>query len=405
MGKAINSILKVAWICHFSNSNIQKKLAVRKDMTEFAPWISLGIEEIKKRNDIELHVVSPHRWISGVRRFSDNNIHYHFFNSGIPLIGRHWPGFFRFDYYTGYYSNRFKIKKIIRAINPDIINLHGVENPYYSKSILDLKSYPNLITIQGLKSLNSFNRRSKFEKSTICIEQKIIKDFYNFGIRAKFLQEYIGTLNPNAKFYWFKYPFKSNIESVVPALKTYDCVFFASISKEKGIEDLISAIKLVKLSIPTISLKIIGRCDNDYKGYLLNRISQYGLLRNVEFLGFLPSHFEVHRIASEAKLSILPTYNDILPGTIIESLKARIPVIAYAANGVVDFNDQVEAIRLVNVGDIKELANQIIYLLKNSQERDKLVANGLKIANEYFNNTTEIDKMINSYKLIINKKD
>lgn len=395
-------MIKIVWICHFSNDHIQDILDVRKRVGEFAPWISIGIEEVKKRNDIELHIISPHRWISGTKEFSENNIHYHFFNPGIPFYGRHWPSFFRLDFYTDFYCNRRKIRRLVNKIKPDLVNLHGVENTYYATSIFDLKTYPILITIQGLNSLNSSVSNNKFSKKGIGIEQRILKEFTRFGVRVKFLQKYISELNSKAEFYWFKYPFESRIEPTLNVEKKYDCVFFATVSKEKGIEDLIEAIRIVKQSMPSISLKIIGGCNKEYKQFLLEIIALNKLEENIELLGFLQDHFEVHKLASQAKLSILPTYNDILPGTIIESIKAGIPVIAYAANGVVDFNDDCEVVSLVKVGDISGLAKRIIYLLENTNERETLIANGLKVSKENFNNEAEVSKMVNSYKEILN---
>ena len=66
--------LKVVWICHFSNEHVQQKLNVKRPVREFAPWISLGIEEVKKRKDIELHVISPHRWITSNKEFKEKNV-------------------------------------------------------------------------------------------------------------------------------------------------------------------------------------------------------------------------------------------------------------------------------------------------------------------------------------------
>jgi len=146
-------LLRVAWICHFSNVEIQNRINPKKKINEFAPWITKGIEEVKKRDDIELFVVSPHRWIDKEVNFTEDNIHYYFFNSGIPYYGRHWPGFFRLDLLTNFSVNKWKVKRIINRIKPDIIHLHGIENSYYSSTILQfINKYPILATVQGFIS-------------------------------------------------------------------------------------------------------------------------------------------------------------------------------------------------------------------------------------------------------------
>jgi len=391
-------MIKVVWLCHFTNSKVQQRIKVRNPISAFAPWITLSIEEIKKRIDIELHVISPHRWISGIHSFSEGNVNYYFFNPGIPLYGRHWPGIFRFDYWTNFYFNRKKIRKIIQKINPDLINLHGVENPYYSYAILDYKDkYPILITIQGLKSLNVFNLDNWVIKKDIDVEQRLLKEFDEFGIRVKFLREYIQGINNQAKFYYFKYPFGSEINLIEQMNSTYDCVFFARISKDKGIEDLIEAIKILKIEVPNIKLKIVGDGDSEYIELLKNRIILYQLKENIDILGFFENHSDVYKIVAQAKISVLPTYNDILPGTIIESLRLGIPVVAYAANGVVDFNVNREVVKLVELGNIKMLAEEILIFLKNPELRNVFSKLGKLEVNENFNNGIEIAKLIDAY--------
>ena len=394
--------MKVVWICQFSNSTIQKYLPLVKMPPQYSTWITHLIEEFKELTEIELHIISPIRWLKNDFCFKLEGINYHFIKTGIPFISRHWPAFFKFDYFTNFYFNKKKIKKIVNSIKPDIINLHGAENPIYSSSIFNLKSYPILITIQGFISLDLEAKDFQSHKR-IKIEEKILKEFNHFGIRAKFMSEYISSFNPEARFYWFKYPFKSLISSSEKIEKeTYDCVFFARITKDKGIEDLIKAISLVREEIPDILLKIIGGGYNiSYKNFLLDEIKKRNLNSNITFLGFIPTQEDVHRIVAGAKITVLPTYNDVLPGTIIESLRMGIPVVAYSANGVVDFNSELEIIKLVNVGDINGLANLIVKLLKDKGIREKMSINGKYYVSNVFNNKVETKKMIEAYKEVI----
>jgi len=125
------------------------------------------------------------------------------------------------------------------------------------------------------------------------------------------------------------------------------------------------------------------------------------LEKNIEFLGFLATQEELHEVVSNAKICVLPTYNDILPGTIIESLFLKIPVIAYAANGVVDLNFECENIRLVEIGNINELAKQINILLDDELARETLSSRAYQYAIRNFDNKMEAGKMIEAYLKVI----
>ena len=145
--------IKVVWICHFTNTEMQRLLPLWKHKDEFAPWIPNMLKGFENREDIEIYVISPHEYLKRTTRLKLRNIQYCFIPYGIPIWHRHWPGFFRFDIYSDFFFFRRKVKNIIKGIHPDIINLVGAENTYYSSSVFDYqKDYPVLITIQGFIS-------------------------------------------------------------------------------------------------------------------------------------------------------------------------------------------------------------------------------------------------------------
>ena len=145
--------IKVIWICHFTNAEFQKLLPLWKQRNEFASWIPNLLKGFENNSDIELHIITPHEYLKTETKIKVRNIHYYFIPYGIPLYHRHWPGFFRLDNYTNFYLFRKKVNKIVKHINPDLINLIGAENAYYSSAILDYQDkFPVLVTIQGFIS-------------------------------------------------------------------------------------------------------------------------------------------------------------------------------------------------------------------------------------------------------------
>lgn len=108
--------MKVVWLCHFSNQEILKILRPRKPINDFAPWITGLINLFELEKQVELHIVSPYEYISGIKEFELRGIYYHFFNAHMPFTDRHWPGFFKLDDWTNFYFNKRKIKKILKII-------------------------------------------------------------------------------------------------------------------------------------------------------------------------------------------------------------------------------------------------------------------------------------------------
>ena len=80
-------------------------------LQDSSQWISNGINEYEKINDVELHIVAPHRNICGVQEFQINGIYYHFFRSrsDSSLFKKM---FCKPQIFSDYRKNRIVIKKI-----------------------------------------------------------------------------------------------------------------------------------------------------------------------------------------------------------------------------------------------------------------------------------------------------
>lgn len=372
-----NNKLKVVWLCTFTNQSVQDKINPWKRIGEGAPWVTNMIALFENDNNVELHVISQHRWIKGYKSFKHNGVTYHFYNPGIPFIGRHWPGFFRIDIWTDFYNIKRIIARLIKKINPDIIHLHGVENEFCTAITQFNGEYPVLITIQGF--IHKSSGKSKVINHRVQNELRILKMFNHFGYRTKTMGEDIQSINSEAVLHWHNYPIPKI--SPIEVNKKFDLVFFARVCKEKGIEDLLQAVSVIKKDKPEISLCIIGGGKSDI---WKQKAKDLDISDNVYWAGFLPTQQDVHNMASTARISVLPTYHDIIPGTIIESLFLKIPVIAYNVGSIHEINRNEKIISLIEKFDILALAKAIINLLNDKKLQLDICEKGYQRALEMF---------------------
>jgi glycosyltransferase involved in cell wall biosynthesis len=400
MKKSSDEKIKIVWLCHFSNSDLQELLKPRKKVPEYAPWIKSMIRMFENDDTVEVHVVAQHEHLTFSKSFKSNGIHFHIIRKGIPLLGRRWPRFFKLDRLTDFAFWKWKVKKVVNRIQPDLIHLHGFENEFCG-AILQFKGiYPVFITIQG------FINHSKDQSETLnyrkANELKIIETFDNFGVRTKTMETDIRALNPKAQTFWHQYPMK--IPSSKSTRKNYDVVFFARITKDKGIEDLIKAIKIVVEDF-NYDLKacIIGGGNYAEFESLANDL---GISNNIEWKGFLPTQQDVYDLAAQARISVLPTYHDIVSGTIIESLFLKVPVVAYDTGSIHEVNEHEPIIALVEKYNIQELAKSIHSLLGLEENLEERAEKGYKRVYEMFGESDEQikEKVIAIYKDVIIKK-
>ena len=373
-----NKKLKVVWFCYFTNQFVQDKIRSLKRINEFGPWISSLIPLFENDDTVELHVVSQHRWIRGYKSIQSKGVTYHFFNAGIPVIGRHWPGFFRFDVWSDFLVTKMYFSRIIKKINPDIIHLHGAENEFSVAIIKFHNKYPVFITIQGFFFKSPSKKSITYKKSQN--ELQIIKMFNHFGYRTNTMGEEIKAINKNAILHWHMYPFQTKLP--VEENKKYDLVFFARVSKDKGIGDLLQAVSIVKKVKPDISLCVIG---GGKLGIWKVKAKELDLSGNVHWAGFLPTQMDVYNMASSARICVLPTYHDIIPGTIIESLFMKLPVVSYDVGSIHEINAYEKLIFLVEKFNINGLAESILLLLDDDKLRKETAEKGYVRAMEMFN--------------------
>ena len=395
--------IKVVWICHFSNDEINRILKPRKYVAEFAPWISNSLKMMEGDDRFELYVISPFRNICGIKKFNLRGINYIFFNAHMPFIGRNWPRFFRWDYWTKFFTTKLIVKGLVNQIKPDIIHLQTAENGYISSTILPLiDKYPTILTVQGF--INQCSDKSSYITQYRCnIEKEIFSKLRYSFYRTEQMDIDIRQMNPKIKTFFNTYPnkYKEQVASVKEVEKEYDVVFFARISREKGIVDLIDAAEiLVKNGMSDLKVCVIGGGGEEFKSMILER----GLENNFVWKGFMPTQQDVFQEVKKAKISVLPTHFDVIPGTIIESMFMGLPVVTYNVGGIPEINKTGNYISIVDKSNIEQLAFEIKRLLCDEDlHREK--SEGVKYrAEEMFcmSNKTLRQQLFNAYQYVIN---
>lgn len=366
---------KVVWLCHLTNEQLNNHF--NKEMDMCAYWMTQFIE-IVKHEDVELHVVSPNYYNNRSSEFSINGVNYHFFN--------YWSGLggFKVAYVECALFSRIlqkKIQRIISDINPDIIHLFGAENITYSQGFIPfLKQKNTILTIQGYIqqancSGNVFRRMTI--KKRIQNEDIILRTVKNitFADIEENSREFYKKKYGKGVCHILNFPIKlPNIDASI-IKKEFDIVFWGRITVDKGVEDLINAVSILKEKNPNISCLILGGGSAEYRSKLYSLVSEKGLKSNIIFGGFQKTNEDLFNNASKARVYVLPTHYDALPGSIRESMYMKLPVVSYPVGDIPQLNKNKECVLLANYLDIEDLASKITQLLDDRNLRNKLIAN------------------------------
>jgi glycosyltransferase involved in cell wall biosynthesis len=418
IGCGIMKKLKVVWICHFSNKDIREQLPLSKfriknsiksilgmqhdHYFDFAPWITNQIKEFEKRNDIDLHIIAP---FLGLTHFTYelemDKVNYHFYQPGIPIIHLAYD---RFNIWgkPSYLLNRYYVKRFINKIKPDIVNLIGTENPYYSITALDIKNIPVYVSVQTVYSNPDRKKYSdSCEQLKWDVELMLHKKEKYYGCTGRLHRDLILKNNPEAII--FKMHSLIQRPAQVKALpKIYDFVFFsAGVTKKKGIEDAIDALAIVKVQKKNVRMNVVGGATDDYKTYLLNKISELNLKENIIFNDYFPLHSDMYEHIVQSHFAVLPVKLDLIPGSVIEAIMLELPVITYKTSGMPYLNKDGESVLISEIGDIEMLAGNMLKIMESPNLAKRLIKNAKAYVDKECNNTANTSRLIGNYRAVI----
>ncbi|MFH1854409.1 MAG: GT4 family glycosyltransferase PelF [Candidatus Omnitrophota bacterium] len=153
----------------------------------------------------------------------------------------------------------------------------------------------------------------------------------------------------------------------------------------KGHRFFLQAIARVVRMFPRVKVIIVGDAPQDkpeYRDHLKSLVKKLDIERFVEFLG---SRHDMPEIMSELDLLVLPSIGQEAFGrVIIEAGASGVPVIATRIGGAVDIIEDGKTGLLVKPGDIMEMVDSIIRLLKDRHlARDMVIEARKKVEKEY----------------------
>jgi glycosyltransferase involved in cell wall biosynthesis len=114
----------------------------------------------------------------------------------------------------------------------------------------------------------------------------------------------------------------------------YTMVFCGRIVKDKGVEELITALDLLRKDRFDFKLKIIGKASDSYQKHLDNLIVSKELKEHVNFEGFVKFGPDLMKQYAQSDLFVLPTWHEGFPHSIWEAAANSLPIFVTAVGGI-----------------------------------------------------------------------
>lgn len=294
----------------------------------------------------------------------------------------------------------FKIRKIVRRIDPDIIHLHNIyENRY---SIL-LASW-NYKTVQTANDLNiifpgylkifSGNKNSFLLKSR-ALWQRLIKNIFisRFLAPSDFIKDEMikyGYQQVSKLPHFFEPLSPKRINNHQEPLVLYS----GRLIKGKGIGYLAEVFKLLSAN-KNLKLIVAG---NGPEKYRLDNLAQDN--SQITLTGWLPAG-ELKKLYARADVLVITS---AIPESFClvaaEALSNFLPVVAFDVGGINELIKDGYNGFLVKVGDVKNMTEKINLLLKNRALAEKFslnIKNSLSAADNPYSRDSHYRQLINIY--------
>ena len=179
---------------------------------------------------------------------------------------------------------------------------------------------------------------------------------------------------------------RENFTNVLPKahFRGDTLLFIGSLHFVKGLDYLLQAMSKIVKTNPQVKLSIAGRGPSE-KNYRY-MVSDLGLEKNVDFLGFVDSS-EIIDLYKSVDITIVPSIWSEQFGMVgPESLACGVPVIGSDVGGIPEWLKDNEHGILVPPRNSEELAEKILFLLSNKKLLSTYGENGHSYINQVYTN-------------------
>lgn len=274
-----------------------------------------------------------------------------------------------------------KYKNIIKKIKPDVVLTYTIKPNIYGGIACSILGVPYIANITGLGT--AIHNEGLMQKITlklylIGLKKASLVFFQNASNKQFFIEKKI--IKGNFKLIpgsgvnlnqhnFEEYPVNSEVIKFL---------FIGRLMKEKGIEELFEAAKMIKANYPNVLFGLIGISEENYSQELEE-------LEKAEVLKYHGLQDDVHFFIKESHATILPSYHEGTANVLLESAASGRPVLASKISGCIEtFNEGVSGLGF-KVKNVESLVEAVIKFIElpHDKKRDMGLAARKKMENEF----------------------
>ena len=275
--------------------------------------------------------------------------------------------------------------KLFKKRDPNLVLAHGIKLVIWGGISARIRKIPffALITGLGFAFQGTTFRRKLLTRLVSFLYRIALKNskaviFQNEDNRKIFIDKNI--VSPSKthivngsgvdinKFYFTQIP-ESNLNFLL----------VSRLLGEKGLREYAEAAKIVKEKFPEVEFKIVGTQDKSLDAISIEEVKSWS-----EYVDYEGPTNDVRPYINKCHVYVLPSYHEGLPRSTLEAMSMGRPILSTNASGCKEtVNENINGF-LVPVGSSKELANRMIWFIKNRNEIKSMGEQSRKIVEKRF---------------------
>ena len=286
----------------------------------------------------------------------------------------------------------FELVNMFRRVKPSLILAYTIKPVIWgglASRFINVDFYA-LITGMGFAFQGTTLKRKMLTKLVVFLYKIALKNskaviFQNSDNRDLFVENEIVDVSKtfvvngsgvDLKFYDYKELPKGNV--------IFLCI--ARLISEKGLREYAAAAKLVKSSFPNVELLLVGPEEPSEDAIHIDEVNSWS-----EYVHYRGPVSDVREYIEHSHVFVLPSYHEGIPRSTLEAMSMGRPILTTDAVGCKNTVDNDINGFKVPVGSIEELAEKMIWFIKNS---DKIESMGLE-SRKMIRNKFDVDKVNN----------
>lgn len=200
----------------------------------------------------------------------------------------------------------------------------------------------------------------------------------------------------------------AHIKVLYNAVKTYEqnnyninatnILFLGRLGQRKGVYDLLASIAEIDKVLPQ-EIKFY-LCGDGEIGLVQKHIKDLGIAHRILHVGWINTKEKVQYFA-HTMINILPSYNEGLPMTILETMAYGIPNISTAIASIPEVISHGQTGCLIQPGDISDICKNLLLLVNDSNLRKQISNNGYSLITEHFSLSANIEFIKEIYQTLL----